>query len=160
MMIGRNSEPRAAMALTSLLALVLNVVPLPSWLSVIRPAFVVLAVIYWSLKAPRAGGITLGFLGGLAVDVFKGAVLGQYALATSLIAYVAIRQHLLIRNKPVFEQTLYVAVALFLWELVIWSIDGWTGGSPSGWLRWVPVITGALLWPLLGPLLGRTHSSR
>jgi rod shape-determining protein MreD len=159
-MSSRDFEPRAAMLLTSLLALVLNVIPLPSWLSVIRPAFVVLAVIYWSLKAPRAGGITLGFLGGLAMDVFKGAVLGQYALATSLIAYVAIRQHLLVRNKPVFEQTLYVAVALFLWEVVIWAIDGWTGRSPAGWLRWVPVFTGALLWPLLGPLLGRTHSAR
>ena len=86
--------------------------------------------------------------------MFKGAVIGQYALATSLIAYVTIRQHLMMRNKPVFEQTLFVVLMLFLWEIVIWAIDGWTGRSPARWLRWVPVFTGALLWPLLGPLLG------
>jgi rod shape-determining protein MreD len=90
------------------------------------------AVVYWSLNAPRAGGIALGFLTGLALDVFKGAVLGQYALATSLVAYVTIRQHLMMRNKPVFEQTLFVALMLLLWEIVVWAIDGWTGQNSIG----------------------------
>ena len=119
-MSSRDDEPRLAMALTSLLALFLSVVPLPSWLLVVRPVFLMLAVIYWSLVAPRAGGIALGFLGGLALDVFKGAVLGQYALATSALAYLTIRQHLLLRNKPVFEQTIYVAIGLLL---VFWLIN-------------------------------------
>ncbi|MFO1427250.1 MAG: rod shape-determining protein MreD [Steroidobacteraceae bacterium] len=159
-MSSRDDEPRLAMALTSLLALFLSVVPLPSWLLVVRPVFLMLAVIYWSLVAPRAGGIALGFLGGLALDVFKGAVLGQYALATSALAYLTIRQHLLLRNKPVFEQTIYVAIGLLLWEIVVWSIDGWTGHASGGWVRWVPVVTGSLCWPLITALFGRTHSAR
>jgi len=156
----RHSEPRGAMLLTALGALALHLLPLPDVLGIFRPAFVVLCVVYWSLNAPRAGGIALGFITGLALDVFKGAVLGQYALATSLIAYVTIRQHLLMRNKPVFEQTLFVVVMLLLWEVVIWAIDGWTGQASAGLGRWVHVATGALCWLPITLALGRTHSAR
>jgi rod shape-determining protein MreD len=156
----RNGEPRGAMLLTALGALALQVLPLPDVVGLFRPAFVVLCVIYWSQNAPRAGGIALGFVTGLALDVFKGAVLGQYALATSLIAYVTIRQHLLMRNKPVFEQTLFVALMLLLWEVVIWAIDGWTGQASAGLGRWAHVATGALCWLPITLALGRTHVAR
>ena len=158
--MSRDDEPRGTVLLTALAALGLHLLPLPDIVSLFRPAFVVLCVVYWSLNRPRAGGIALGFFAGLALDVFKGAVLGQYALATSLIAYVTIRQHLLMRNKPVFEQTLFVAVMLFLWEVVIWAIDGWTGQASAGLGRWVPVATGAICWLPITLALGRTHQAR
>lgn len=158
--MSRDSEPRGALLLTALAALGLHLLPLPEIVNVFRPAFVVLCVIYWSLNRPRAGGIALGFLTGLALDVFKGAVLGQYALATSFVAYVTIRQHLLLRNKPPLQQTLFVALGLLLWELVIWAIDGWTGQTSAGMSRWVHVLTGAACWPLIAPLLGRTYVAR
>lgn len=109
---------------------------------------------------PRAGGIALGFFSGVAIDVFMGAVLGQYALATSLIAYLAIRQHLLVRNKPVFEQTLLVALALTIYEVVVWVIDGWSGHRMGGITRWLHVLTGAVVWPVVTAILGQTHSRR
>jgi rod shape-determining protein MreD len=159
-MINRDDEPRGSMTWTALAGLGLQLVPLPALIAPARPAFAVLAVVYWSLLAPRAGGIALGFLCGLALDVFRGAVLGQYALATALVAYVTIRQHLLVRNKPIFEQTLFVAAVLLAWEIVAWAIDGWTGQARGGWSRWLHVLTGALCWPLLAAMLGRTHSPR
>lgn len=154
------AEPRWAMLATVLVALVLQALPLPAVGNALRPAFVVLAVVYWSLQAPRAGGVTLGFLAGLALDVFKGAVLGQYALATAFVAYISIRQHLLVRNKPIFEQTLFVIVMLLAWELVIWAIDGWSGQRAMDWDRWLHVITGAMVWWLVALAIGRTHESR
>jgi len=89
-----------------------------------------------------------------------GAVLGQYALATSFIAYVSIRQHLLLRNKPVLQQTLFVAAMLLLWEIVIWAIDGWTGQASAGMGRWLHVLIGAACWPLIVAALGRTYVAR
>ena len=134
--------------LTTLGAFVLQVLPLPLWVAAARPPFAVLAVIFWSLIAPRLGGIALGFLVGLALDVYRGVVLGQHALALAFVAYVAIRQHLLIRNKPLLEQTVFVALLLFAFEAITWAIDGFTGNATGGWLRWLPVLTGPLLWPL------------
>lgn len=159
-MIQRDDSPRGPMAWTSLAGLALQLLPLPALIAPARPAFAVLAVVYWSMLAPRAGGIALGFACGLALDVFRGAVLGQYALATALVAYVTIRQHLLVRNKPVFEQALFVAAMLLAWEIVAWAIDGWTGQARGGWSRWLHVPIGALCWPLLAAVLGRTHSLR
>ena len=139
---------RSRMVLTSLAAFVLQVLPLPFWLDAIRPPFAVVTVIFWSLIAPRAGGITLGFLVGLALDVYRGAVFGQHALALALVSYVAIRQHLQVRTKPLLEQALFAAALLLVFEAVTWAIDGWTGHATGGWMRWLPVITGALVWPL------------
>jgi len=86
--------------LTAFVALVLTVLPLPPWLDVLRPVFLVLAVLYWSVNAPRTGDIALGFFAGLALDVFQGPVLGQHALALALVTYIAVREHQRIRSKP------------------------------------------------------------
>jgi rod shape-determining protein MreD len=159
-MMERRAEPGLAVAATTLVALALQALPLPYWLSILRPAFVVIAVLYWSVLAPRAGGIALGFLAGLALDVFRGSVLGQHALAVSLVTYLAIRFHLQIRNKPIFQQALFAFAALALYELVVWAIDGWSGHPVASSLRWLHPITGGLFWPVAVILLDRARTAR
>jgi len=145
-MIGATARRR--LILSTLAAFVLQVVPLPWWLAIVRPPLAVIVVIFWSLIAPRIGGIGLAFLVGLALDVYHGVIFGQHALALSFVAYVAIRQHLLVRNKPLFEQSLFAGGLLFAFEAITWAVDGWTGNATGSWTRWLPVVTGALLWPL------------
>jgi rod shape-determining protein MreD len=144
---------RLRMLLTVLIALILTVLPLPTWLDVLRPAFVVLTVLYWSINAPRAGGIGLGFFCGLLLDVFQGPVLGEHALALAIVAYIAVREHQRIRSKPAFQQSLLVFAALIVYELVVFAIDGWTGHPGTSPLRWLHTLTGALLWPPIAALL-------
>ena len=144
---------RVRMLLTALVALALTVLPLPMWLDVLRPAFLVLTVLFWSINLPRAGGIGLGFACGLMLDVFQGPVLGEHALALALIAYIAVREHQRIRSKPAFQQSLIVLVALVVYECVVFAIDGWTGHPVTSPLRWVHTITGAMIWPLAAALL-------
>ncbi len=126
----------------------------------IRPAFLVLAVLYWSTMAPFVAGLALGFFGGLTLDVFQGSLLGEHALVLSFLTYLALRLNLLMRAKPIFEQSLYVLLALIAYESLLWVIDGWTGRSLSSPLRWVHTLTGALIWPVVVGVLGRFHSSR
>ncbi len=159
-MSARQLEPRGRMALTALVALILSVLPLPHWLAVARPAFLVLTVLYWSIAAPRAGGLTLGFASGLALDVFRGAVLGQHALALTTITYVAVREHQKIRSKPAFQQALIVFGALAVYEFILFAIDGWSGHPLTSPLRWIHTLTGALIWPLATAVLERSHSPR
>ena len=155
-----NRENLLVILFTSVVALVLSILPLPGWLPVIRPAFLVLAVLYWSTMAPFVAGMALGFIGGLALDVFQGSLLGEHALALCFLTYLALRFNLLMRAKPIFEQSLYVLLALIGYESLLWVIDGWTGRSLSSPLRWVHALTGALIWPLVVGVLGRFHSSR
>jgi rod shape-determining protein MreD len=147
------TQVRMRMALTALFALVFTVLPLPVWLDLLRPAFLVLTVLYWSINAPRAGGIGLGFACGLMLDVFQGPVLGEHALALAIIAYIAGREHQRIRSKPAFQQSLLVFLGLLIYEFVLFAIDGWTGHPVTSPLRWLHCLTGALVWPPVAAVL-------
>lgn len=156
----RNQHLRLTIVVTAVMALVLSLVPLPTWLAVLRPQFLVLTVLYWSTMMPRVGGLLLGFGSGLTLDVFEGSLLGEHALALSIATYLAIRLHLLVRAKPIFEQSLFVFAALMVYEFTLWVIDGWSGHPLSNPARWLHTVTGGLVWPLAVGILGRFHTSR
>ena len=151
-------EPRWAVFFTVLIALVLQVVQLPEWLSAVRPSFIGLVIIYWSIFAPHAGGIFAPWLAGLALDVFKGDVLGQNALAMALVAYISMSLHQRLRNQTLVQQSLFVYLVLTLNELVVWGIEGWTNHAASSSWRWIQPMIGAMLWPFIAFMLGRTHA--
>ncbi|HEU5136645.1 MAG TPA: rod shape-determining protein MreD [Steroidobacteraceae bacterium] len=151
-------EPRWAVTFTVLLALIAQVIPLPDWLSVVRPAFVALVILYWSIYAPHAGGIFAPWLAGLALDVFKGEVLAQNALAIALIAYITMSLHQRLRNQTLVQQSLFVFLMLMVNEVVVWGIEGWSGDPSSTPWRWIQPMIGAMLWPFIALLVGRTHT--
>ena len=151
-------EPRWAVTFTLLLALIAQVVPLPDWLLAVRPSFLGLVVIYWSIFAPHAGGIFAAWLAGLALDVFNGEVLGQHALALALVAYIAMSLHQRLRNQTLVQQSLFVFAVLTLNEFIVWGIEGWSGHSASTPWRWIQPMIGAMLWPFIAMLVGRTHT--
>ena len=147
------ADSRARLLLSALVALTLTVLPLPAWADAVRPQFLVLTVLFWSINAPRTGGVAFGFFAGLMLDVFQGPVLGEHALALSLMAYISVREHQRIRSKPAFQQALIVFAALILYEVVLFAIDGWTGHPVTSLLRWVHTVTGALIWPPAAAIL-------
>ena len=151
-------EPRWAVTFTLLLALIAQVIPLPDWLSVVRPAFVALVIIYWSIYAPHAGGIFAPWLAGIALDVFKGEVLAQNALAIALIAYVTMSLHQRLRNQTLVQQSLFAFLMLMVNEVVVWGIEGWSGHSVASPWRWIQPMIGAMMWPFIALLVGRTHT--
>jgi rod shape-determining protein MreD len=157
MNMGRG-EPRWAVLFTVLIALIVQVLPLPDWLSAVRPSFIAVVVIYWGIFAPHAGGIFAPWLAGLALDVFKGDVLGQNALAIALVAYIAMSLHQRLRNQTLIQQSLFVFAVLTLNEFVVWGIEGWSGHAVSSPWRWIQPMIGAMLWPFVALLAGRTHS--
>ena len=151
-------EPRWAVTFTVLLALILQALPLPTWLEAVRPSFLGLVVIYWGIYAPHAGGIFAPWLGGLGLDVFKGDVLGQNALAIALVAYIAMSLHQRLRNQTLVQQSLFAFAVLTLNEFVVWGIEGWTGHSVSSPWRWIQPMIGAMVWPFVSLMLSRTHT--
>jgi len=145
---------RVPMVMSVLLALILSVVPLPHWVAVARPDFLVIVVLYWSIMSPRAGGLLLAFLAGLALDAFKGVVLGQHALALTLVTAIAIKLHLRIRVFPILHHALTIFMLLVIYQFVLYWIDGASGHPVTTAWRWLPAVTGAALWPMFAGLLG------
>jgi rod shape-determining protein MreD len=159
-MFDRGRESPVLAWVTMLIALVLTLLPLPQSLAILWPNLVLLTVFYWSTMAPTAGGVLIGFAAGLALDVLGGAQLGQHAFAFTLLTYLALKLHLLTRAKPIFEQAIFVLLALLIYEATLWAIDGFSSRSTGSWLRWLHVPVGAILWPIVTGLLGRLHAPR
>lgn len=148
---------RVPMALSALVALALAVVPLPVALDTFRPDFLVLVVFYWSIESPRAGGLALAFFAGLALDVIHGVVLGQHALALTLMGAWATNLRLRIRVFSVLSQCLTIFALLTGYQFILFWVDGATGNPVTTFSRWLAPLVGALIWPLLVSLLGKVH---
>jgi rod shape-determining protein MreD len=148
---------RIPMVLSALVALGLAILPLPKVLEPIRPDFLVLVVLYWSIEQPRAGGLTLAFFGGLALDVVNGVVLGQHALALTLMAAWATNLRLRIRVFSILSQTLTIFALLTGYQFLLFWIDGATGNPVTTLSRWLAPVIGALIWPVLVGVLSKLH---
>ena len=73
---------------TLLLAFALNIVPLGRHPAV--PDFMALALVFWNVHQPRRVGVGLAFMFGLMMDVNEATILGQHALAYTLLSFFAV----------------------------------------------------------------------
>src|SRR5271154_3674878 len=145
------------MLLSALVALALAVLPLPAAVEWFRPDFLVLVVFYWCIESPRAGGLSLAFFSGLALDVIHGVVLGQHALALTLMGAWATHLRLRIRVFSMLSQCLVVFALLTGYQFVIFWVDGATGNPVTTFSRWLAPFIGALLWPPLVNAFGNVR---
>lgn len=144
----------------TLLALVATVAPLPGWLELMRPDFVALTVLWFSLLSPRLTGLFHAWGAGIALDVFRGVLLGQHALVLIVIAYVAAKLRLQVRAFPPLQQSAVILALLFLNEFLLFWIDGVAGHPVTDWRRWLAVPIGAACWPLVTALYARVAARR
>jgi len=144
------------MSTLSLVAtLALASVPLPDVIAPLRPDWVAVVLLYWSLMAPRHFSLLTAFWMGIALDTLSGALLGQNALALLVIVYLAEKFHLRLRVFPLSQLAFTVLLLLGLYEFVLFWIDGMAGRSVPLVERWVPPLTGTLVWVALYMLFDR-----
>jgi rod shape-determining protein MreD len=135
--------------------LALAVVPLPNSVAAFRPDWVAVVLLYWSLMAPRHFSLLTAFWMGLALDTLSGALLGQNALALLVIIYLAEKFHLRLRVFPVSQLAITVLLLLGLFEFILFWIDGMAGRTVPVAERWIPPLTGTLVWLALYMMLDR-----
>ncbi len=138
---------------TSAVALLLTIAPLPTALNVARPDWILLLLIYWTLNAPLRAGLSYAWLCGLLMDALVGDMLGEHALAFVIIIALTQRFQLRLRIFPLLQQAAMVLLLIWLYHFLIYIIGGIAGEHISSWLRWLPVLVSALLWPVLVSIL-------
>jgi rod shape-determining protein MreD len=139
----------AASMLSLVATLALASVPMPDAVAPLRPDWVAVVLLYWSLMAPRHFSLMTAFWMGIALDTLSGALLGQNALALLVIVYLAERFHLRLRVFPVSQLALTVLLLLGLYEFILFWVDGMAGRTVPLVERWVPPLTGTLVWVAL-----------
>jgi rod shape-determining protein MreD len=135
------------MSILSLVAtLALASMPLPDAVAPLRPDWVAVVLLYWSLMAPRHFSLLTAFWMGIALDTLTGALLGQNALALLVIVYLAEKFHLRLRVFPLSQLAITVLLLLGLYEFILFWIDGIADRTVPLVERWVPPLTGTLVW--------------
>jgi len=135
--------------LTLLIAFILTIVPLPDGIAAYRPEWVALALLYWAVALPFRVGIGIAWLCGLFLDILKGSLLGQHALALSIIVWIMLRLHLRLRMFPHWQQAIVVLVLLGIYQFMLLWVYGMTGKPDSGLTYWLPTLSGTALWPVV-----------
>jgi rod shape-determining protein MreD len=143
---------RAGTILASLaVALLLNFLP---WKNVaLVPDFVALVLAFWCVRQPRLVGLGAGWLLGLLIDVGNGVLLGQHALAYSLLAFAAITLSRRILWFALWSQALHVAALLLFAQGISALVRVAAGAEFPGWSIAVGPLVGAMLWPVVSLLL-------
>jgi rod shape-determining protein MreD len=133
------------------LALLANFLP---WKNVaLTPDFVALVLAFWCVRQPRLVGLGAGWLLGLLTDAGNGVLLGQHALAYSLLAFATITLSRRILWFPLWGQALHVAALLLFAQAVAALVRLAAGAEFPGWTVAVGPLIGAALWPVVTTLL-------
>jgi len=105
-------------------AFMLNLLPWGSWIG--APDFVALVLVFWGIHQPRKVGIGVAFCMGLLMDVHDASLLGENALAYTLL---------------LLAQAIQSLVHVF------------ATGRFGGWLHFVESAVAVALWPVISWLL-------
>ena len=138
-------------AFTLLLAFGFNLLPLGRMPGM--PDLLAVTLVAWSVHQPRRVGVGVGFMFGLLMDVHQGAMLGQHALAYTLLSFVAMVMHRRLLWFGLAEQTLQVLPMFIGLHLVSLAVAMLAGGMFPGWTLLLAPLLETLLWPLVTALL-------
>ncbi|WP_019561078.1 MULTISPECIES: rod shape-determining protein MreD [Caldimonas] len=127
-------------------ALALNMLPLGR--SLAMPDWLALTLVFWNVHQPRRIGIGAAFVFGLVMDVHEGALLGQHALAYTLLSYFAITIHRRLLWFSLLEQALQILPLFFTAHAALVLIRLAAGGIFPGWELLLAPVLEAALWPL------------
>ena len=137
---------RAFIALTIAAAFALNLLP---WgRAPAMPDFLALALAFWNVHQPRKVGIGVGFLTGLLMDVHTAGLLGEHALAYSLVSYGALALHRRVLSFRPAGQMLHVLPLLLAAQAAVVPVRLALGAGLPEPAWFAQSLTTTLLWPL------------
>ncbi len=117
------------------------------------PDLLALALVFWNVHQPRRVGVGWAFLFGLLMDVHQGALLGQHALAYTLLSFAGISIQRRLLWFGVVEQALQILPVFVVVHLVSLAVRMAAGGMFPGWSLLLAPLFEALLWPVVTLLL-------
>ena len=141
----------STVALSFVAALVIDFLP---WQDLrLVPQFAALVLTFWCVRQPRLVGLGIGWAIGLISDAGNGVLLGQHALAYSVLAFLALWLSRRILWFGPGLQALHVAFMLLVAEGVTVVVRVAAGDQLPGWPAIVGPLAGAALWPMVSWLL-------
>ena len=134
-----------------LVALLLDMLPLGrvAWM----PDLLALVLVFWNVHQPLRVGIGLAFMFGLGMDVHESALLGQHALAYTMLSFFATMVHRRLLWFSVPSQALQIMPLFVGAHALVLIIRLVSGGVFPGWSWLLAPLIETLLWPVVSVIL-------
>ena len=138
-------------AFSLIVGLLIDMVPVgrQPWM----PDVLALVLVFWNVHQPRRVGVGWAFVFGLMIDVHHGALLGQHALAYSLLAFGAVALHRRLLWFSLGAQALHVLLLFVAAAAIAVIVRLLVGGMWPGWSLVLAPLLQAALWPVTAALL-------
>ncbi|MFT6896111.1 MAG: rod shape-determining protein MreD [Paraglaciecola sp.] len=146
-----------AIGLSIVIALVLQIMPMPSVVSDYRPDWVFVVLGYWALALPTRVNVGVAFFVGLILDILLGTSIGVHSFAMSLSIYVLAANYQRLRNYSVWQQAIVIGILGALYNLIVfWLMHLLTDIYFLLAYMW-PVVASMVIWPWIFWLLRRVR---
>ena len=117
------------------------------------PDFLACVLVFWSVHQPQRIGMVAAFLFGLVLDVHTSSLLGQHALAYTVLSFLAIAIHRRLLWFSVPSQALQVLPLFIAAHAIELLVRLMAGGQFPGMAMLLAPLLEALLWPVVSILL-------
>lgn len=153
----RNETPWRAVIGTLTLAVLLEQAPWTGLALIVRPDFVLVALLFWALHQPARIGFGAAFFLGLLADFQDGAVFGQHAIAYVIGVYLVHALRLRLLQFDPFRQAAQLFPILLTVQVAVLLV-GWLSVNPPGGLAiLIPVVGSTVLWYLVALFVRLWH---
>lgn len=145
--------------LSLIVAFICLLLPWSGFTLKLRPDFMLLVIIFWLIRAPNLCNVGTAWFVGLFVDLATGGIFGQYALAYTVTAFLAVsyQRRLVLFNGT--QQLFYVFLLLLTSQTILLILKTFAGAQFIGWTYFLPSISGVLFW-LMAVILGLNTGGR
>lgn len=134
-------------ALTITAALVLQIFPLPSQVSLYRPDWVLVVLSYWTMALPHRVNVGVAFITGMALDVLLGTPLGVHSLVLSSTTFILAANYQRLRNYSVWQQCIVIGLISAFYHLLSFWLLNLLNDIFFRYEYLLPVLTSMLIWP-------------
>ena len=117
------------------------------------PDLLAVVLVFWTVHQPLRVSIVAAFVFGVLMDVHQGSLLGQHALAYTVLSFLAIALHRRLLWFTVPSQAAQVLPLFVVSHAVELSARLLAGGSFPGWAVLAAPLLEAALWPIATVLL-------
>lgn len=133
----------------SILALMIQWLPMPYWLHLGKPDLVLLMLLYWVMAYPQYLSMGFGWVMSIGLDIATGLPLGSHGFGFVIGIYLALSFYARFAIFTMWQQSVWIAIVLGLHRMIIYSLQ-----IDYPWQSVVlSFIVHACLWPAMVYLL-------
>ena len=141
--------------LSVVVGFILMMLPWHGWGLLLRPEFMVLLLVYWTIREPKLMGGWIAFVIGILADVSDSSTLGVHALGYSVVYFLASTYRPRILSFYAANQAAHIFPSLLASQIVTAVVALILNQPLPLWLWWLQSPITALLWLALPYLLER-----